>query len=85
MMESGVNQTVFIVDLYNKYCDKDKVRQIFYLNGRWWSILETTLEWGTPRLDRIDEDEYTSFYIYNTLEEAQDFVKQLKQNEGMKF
>ena len=83
-MESTENQTVFIIDLYNKYRDADKARQIFQLNGRWWAILETQLEWGTPALGRI-EDDPMAFHLYNTLEEAQEYVKELKRLEGMKF
>ena len=85
-MKDKSSQTCFIVDLYNKYRDKDRARQIFQLNGRWWAILEVELEWGEPVLDRVDgEDDFSFYHLYNTLEEAQEYVKQIRRFEGIKF
>lgn len=78
------SQTVFLIDEYNKYRDKDKVRGIYLLNGRYWAILETELVWGKPQLDRFDSDEI-EFHLYSTLEEAQDFMHALKKLEGSRL
>ena len=81
-MESGAN-TVFIIDNYNKYTG-DKVVSTFMLNGRWFSIKEVPLEWGHPQLSSIEEDD-PFFHLYNTYEEAQEFVRTLKKLEGKKL
>lgn len=82
-MENG-NQTVFVIDLYNKY-SSDKVVDIFNLNGRWWAIKEVNLIWGIPQLSSIEEDSPMSFQIYNTIDEAKTFVRKIKSLEGTRI
>lgn len=80
----NASKTVFIIDLFNEY-SPDKVVDIFKINGRWWAIKEVYLEWGLPQLASIEQDDLNIFHIYDTLEEAQAYVKQIKMLEGMKF
>lgn len=77
------NKKVYIIDLYNKF-SPDKVISIFQINGRWWAIKEVSLLWGEPQLSQID-DEFAFYHLYNTIEEAQEYVKEIKQLEGSKF
>lgn len=77
--------TVFIIDLYNKFCG-DKVIATFLINGRWFAIKEVPLEWGIPQLFSIEEEvERPYFRLYNTLEEAQKYVRQIKRLERAKL
>ena len=83
-MES-TEQKVYIIDLYNKFDAKNTV-SIFKINGRWWAIKKVSLNWGKPQLNIIEENEdpYLHFHLYNTLEEAQQYVHSIKQFEGIK-
>lgn len=83
-MES-TEQKVYIIDLYNKFDAKNTV-SIFKINDRWWAIKKVSLNWGKPQLNIIEENEdpYLHFYLYNTLEEAQQYVHSIKQFEGIK-
>lgn len=75
-----MDNTVYIIDLYNKY-SSDKIISTFRINDRWWAIKEVQLQWGKPILEKVEEDNIP-YYIYNTLEEAQQFVRQIKRLEG---
>ena len=81
------NQTVFVIDALHEYADKGKIRQVFQLHGRNFAIIETDLLWGIPNLNRYDGDdgEAMPFYLYSTIEEAQEYVKQIRRFEGIKF
>lgn len=75
------SNTVFIVDIYNPYSPyNDNVRLIFWLNGRQWAIKQVKLNWGKPIVPALidDETQPEDFYLYNTLEEAQNFVHMLQ-------
>lgn len=76
-------KTVYIIDLYDKFT-RDKIISTFYINGRWWAIKEVSLLWGKPQLSKIeeDEDDYISFHLYNTKEEALEYVRKIKKLEG---
>ena len=76
--------TVYVIDLYNKF-SPDKVISKHRINGRWWAIKEVPLLWGIPQLAKIDEDDPMSFRLYNTLEEAEQYVRELKKIEGVRF
>lgn len=83
-MESTSN-TVFLIDIYNRF-SSDKVISTFKINNREYCIKEVELMWGTPILNSIEEDaEQPYFKLYNTLDEAKEYVKQLKQLEGVRF
>ena len=75
-MEGETNHTVFVLDVYNKYKNKDKVRRIFQLNSHWYAIYEVYLNFGKPELGYFD-DEYFTFKIFNTLEEANKCVDKM--------
>lgn len=75
--------TAFIVDVYNKYdqFDREHSRHIFEVNGNWYAIKEVQLKWGKPHLplrlgDRREDEPYQ---IYETLEEALEFVHSIRQ------
>lgn len=78
-------QTVFILDSYDKYHDRDKIRKVFYMNNRWWCIKEIILSWGIPQLDSIEETYYNDYHFFNTFEEAEEAVRKLKKWEGVPF
>lgn len=77
-------QTVYVIDLYNKF-SSDKVISKYRINDRWWAIKEVPLLWGAPQLSKIEEDDPMSFKLYNTLEEAEQYVRELKKIEGVRF
>ena len=72
-MEKETNQTVFVLDTYNKYVNRDKVRRVFQLNGRWFALYEVKLIWGTPDLGMI-ENEGLNYRLFNTIEEANECI-----------
>ena len=77
-----MNQTVFILDLYDKF-SPDKVISKFRINDRWWAIKEVLLEWGKPQLSKIKEDSIP-YYLFETEEEAREYVRKIKHLEGVK-
>ena len=81
-----MNNSVYIVDLYNPYRDKD-IKEIFYINERYWVVKEVNLEWGLPVLPiQVTDDapEPQDFHIYNTYEEAKNYIERLKKiNRGI--
>ena len=77
--------TVFIIDTFSKYCN-DKVVFTFIVNGKEYAVKEIQLEWGIPQLSNIEEDiERPYFKLYNTLDEAKEYIKELKRLEGVRF
>lgn len=83
-MESTSN-TVFLIDIYNKF-SSDKVISTFKINNREYCIKEVELMWGAPILNSIEEEaEQPYFKLYNTLDEAKEYIRQLKQLEGARF
>lgn len=81
----NIKQTVFLIDIYNKF-SSDKIVSTFKINNREYCIKEVELMWGAPILNSIEEDaEQPYFKLYNTLEEAKEYVRQLKQLEGARL
>ena len=78
-----MKQTVFILDLYDKF-SPDKVISKFRINDRWWAIKEVPLEWGEPQLSKIEEDSIP-YYLYETEDEAREYVRKIKHLEGVNF
>lgn len=72
----------FVIDCYNKYdsWDRDHAIQTFEINGNTYAIKEVEMCWGLPMLEyKTDQDEQPQIYcIYETLEEAQQFVQWMK-------
>ena len=77
-------KTVFVIDTFNIYNHEQviKARRIFQMNQRWFAIYETELVWGVPQLGFLD-DEYRSYYYYETFEEADNYVTNLRKLEGL--
>lgn len=81
----NIKQTVFLIDIYNKF-SSDKVVSTFKINNREYCIKEVELMWGAPILNSIEEDaEQPYFKLYNTLEDAKEYVRQLKRLEGARL
>ena len=78
-----MNQTVFILDLYDKF-SPDKVISKFRINDRWWAIKEVPLKWGKPQLSKIEEDSIP-YYLFETEAEAREYVRKIKHLEGANF
>ena len=74
---------VYVVDLYNKFSG-DEVVSVFKINGRLWAIKKVSLNWGKPQFSSIEENEnpYLYFQIYETLDEAREYVRKIKHLEG---
>lgn len=73
----------YIIDTYNRWdnWDQEHSKHIFCVNDQWYAIKEVELEWGLPRLPmRIQESEtpLDIYYIYETFEEAMQFVFLIK-------
>ena len=72
----------FVIDCYNKYdgWDRDHAVETFEINGNVYAIKEVEICWGLPMLEyKTDQDERPQIYcIYETLEEAQQFVQWMK-------
>ena len=74
----------YIIDSYNKYdsWDREHQRKIFEINEQWYAIYEVELEWGLPQLrERIDRDmekEAQRLHVYDTYEDALQFVLWMK-------
>ena len=83
-MES-TKQTVYIIDTWNEFT-KDKVISKFRINGHWYAIKEVILAWGIPQLSSIEEDyDKPFFHLYETEEEAREYVRQIKRLEGARL
>ena len=83
-----MQQTLFIVDIYNPYSPYNKdVRAIFTINSKKLCIREVEMSWGMPKIGiSFDEDaaEPQDFHIYNTYEEAENYISRLKKiNRGI--
>ena len=73
----------YIIDNYNKYARNKDVVRIFRHHGMDLCIRKiTNFKWGQPVFqDRPIDDEYTIYYVYNTLEEAENYIAYLKSME----
>ena len=78
------DQYVYIVDTYNPYMHNDNVIYRFIYHEQWWAVRRVSLEWGVPQNTALDiDDNHTKFHLYNTEEEAMEFVKELRKGEGL--
>lgn len=72
----------FIIDRYNKYdvWDREHATYIFEINQQKYAIMKVELEWGLPQLpERLDyERKLDMYFIYDSEEQAMEFVKQMK-------
>ena len=74
--------TAFIVDVYNRFdqFDREHTRYTFEVNGVMYGIKEVHIKWGRPKLPlRIGADtEKDPYHVYDTYEEAMEFVHTIK-------
>lgn len=79
-------QFVYVIDTFNSFESDDTV-EIFTINSRWYAIKRVKLYFGRPILSNMEknEDESIRFHLYENLDEARAYVRQLKQLEGVKF
>lgn len=77
--------TVFIVDTYNEFAaDISKVRYVMNLNGKKWCIKEVELEWGKPIMPpSFEEGTEPTFKLYDTYEEAREYLREVQKLNGM--
>lgn len=68
---------IYIIDTYQKYSPQ-KPLKICRVNDIEFGIYE--LPSIEERFSPIDEEQQPSFYIYNTFEEAENFLKLQKKN-----
>lgn len=77
-----MNQRVYIVKPYSDYLPPERDETIlkrFTLYGNKYCISEVALEWGQPRVSRpVGEQDNFGYFLYNTYEEAELYVKKLK-------
>lgn len=74
--------TVFLIKPYNPYirpAEGETIRFIFTLHDRQFAICEATLDWGRAQVAvPIDEEDDFGYRLYDTYEEAYDYVQLLK-------
>ena len=72
----------FIIEKFDKYNAWDRMQSVykFELNGQMYAIKEVELEWGKPQfpIDIERDREREQYFIYNTVEEAMEFVHRIK-------
>ena len=79
-------QYVYILDTYNKF-EADDVVEIFSINSNLYALKRVKLYFGRPILSSIEKNENESiyFHLYESIDEAQEYIKQLKKLEGTRF
>ena len=71
----------FIIDTYNPYEDNNGVEFVFAVHEIPLCIRKVELEWGKPLRDyRVDEEPY--FHLYESLDEAMAYAKELMRLDG---
>ena len=77
----------YIIDTYDPYNSKanENVVYTFHLYGGQFCIRATSLSWGRPILKNqsVEESDFINYHIYDTLEEAMQYVHELKKIEGV--
>lgn len=73
----------YIVDSYNEFARNEDVVRVFKIHGIPFCIRAVTkFKWGQPIFkDKPIDDDYTIYCVYDTLEEAENFVAQIKTME----
>ena len=77
-----MNNTVFIIDTYDKYSreDRNAARFVFLFNDQWYAIKEYEVRDGQlMRQLRFYENENENdwFWRYNSYDEAREFVRKV--------
>lgn len=74
----------YIINSYDKYnsWDRSHQRKTFEINDNWYAVYEVELEWGVPQLqelvDRDNTQDAKQMHIYDTYEDAMQFVLLMK-------
>ena len=78
---------MYIIDIYNKFGHNKDVVQIDKINGLELCIREIkNLEWGQPVFpDKNVEEDFTFYHIYENLEDAREYIHQLRYYTGIKL
>lgn len=80
------SSTGYIIDLYNRFAKNENVVFTFKFHGQDYCIREISqFEWGKPIFDRAIDDSFNDFCVYDTIEEAQGYIRYLKQIDGSKI
>ena len=73
----------YIIGAYNKYDTWDRTHSVykFKINDSWYAIKEIEMVWGLPMLEyQVDRDDAPeSYHIYESVEEAMEFVEEIRQ------
>ena len=80
------SSTGYIIDLYNRFAKNENVVSTFKFHGQDYCIREISqFEWGKPIFDRAIDYSFNDFCVYDTIEEAQGYIRDLKQIDGSKI
>ena len=72
---------VYIIDTYDRFSGWDKRHSCyrFTIHDIEYAVKEVKMEWGLPQLPpKIEETPPSLYYIYNTLEEALQYVQLIR-------
>lgn len=95
LLSTTSNQNIeycYIIDIYNKFQTNNNVVETFYLficgHNMPYCIRKipiTQYEWGVPQIKWEEQDwdmNYSGQHLYKTLEEAKEFIYELKRING---
>ena len=79
--------TGFIIDNYSTYQRNNNVISVFKIHGVPYCIREINeFDWGQPVFpEKNIEDDFNYYHIYDTIEEAQEYIRYLKYLEGSRI
>lgn len=77
----------FIIDNYSPYQRNNNVISTFKIHGIPYCIREINeFDWGQPIFpEKSIDDDFNNYHIYETIEEAQNYVRYLKHLEGSRI
>lgn len=72
----------YIIGEYDRYrkWDREHAQYVFCVNDKWSAIYRVGMEWGLPQVEQRLEDNssLSTYYVYERLEDAMEYVKLLK-------
>ena len=77
----------YIIDLYSSFDKNENVISTFKIYGVTYCVREVNkFEWGQPVFpEKRIENDYDWYYVYDSLEKAQEYVKYLRRIEGSRL
>lgn len=77
----------FIIDHYSPYQKNKNVISIFKIHGISYCIRQINeFDWGQPLFpEKNIDDDFDSYCVYDTIEEAEGYVRYLKQLDGSRI